>query len=297
MFSPLGRFVSPSLRIAGRVVLTAITLQIPCAPIAFGQESGDSARGLWNKTFESSRARTRKNRKRPPTDQETNAKALIGITLWRLRSPETQVPSEKPRSLEHKVEIIPSNLVVERVEANTLFREGDLIRIGIEVPHNGFLYVIDREVYSDGSLGDPFLIFPTKDLRGGDNRVYPGRLIEVPAQTDRPPHFTLKRSRKDQVSDKLTIIVSPFRLAVDTRYPGGRLERSQITHWENLWSSRIEQREAFGGAGKRRTRAEEEAGERKRLLARGDPLPQTIFRATVRPGLPLLIAVPLMIAP
>lgn len=297
MFSPLGRFVSPSMRIAGRVVLTAITLQIHCAPIALGQESGDSARGLWNKTFESSRARTRKNRKRPPTEQETSAKSLIGITLWRLRSPETQVSSEKPRSLEHKVEITPSNLVVERVETNTLFREGDLIRIGIEVPHNGFLYVIDREVYSDGSLGDPFLIFPTKDLRGGDNRVYPGRLIEVPAQTDRPPHFTLKRSRKDQVSDRLTIIVSPFRLAVDTPYPGGRLERSQITKWENLWSSRIEQREAFGGAGKQRTRAEEEAGERKRLLARGDPLPQTIFRATVRPGLPLLIALPLMIAP
>jgi hypothetical protein len=208
-----------------------------------------------------------------------------------------QTGSEKPRSLEHKPEVIPSNLAAERVETNTLFREDDSIRIGIEVPHDGFLYVIDREVYVDGSLGDPVLIFPTKRTRGGDNKVYPGRLIEIPAQTDRPPYFTFQRTRKEQVSDRLTIIVSPFRLAIDIPYQASRLERSLVTKWENLWSGSSEHRDAAGNAGKQRTRAEQEAVEGKRLLARGDPLPQTIFRASVRPGSPLLITVPLRIAP
>jgi hypothetical protein len=297
MLSPLGRLVSPSLRIAALVLLAASAVQIFSSPIAYRQVTGDSPRGLWDKTFDSARARPRKNPKRPPSDQDTGAKALIGITIWRLRGPETQATTDKPRSLEHKAEITPSNLAAERVETNTLFREGELIRIGIEVPHDGFLYVIDREVYADGSLGNPFLIFPTKLTRGGDNKVYPGRLVEIPAQTDRPPYFTFERTRKDQVSERLTIIVSPFKLAIEIPYRASRLERSLVTKWENLWSRSSEHREATGNAGTRRTRVEQEAVEGKRLLARGDPLPQTIFRATVRPGSPLLITVPLRIAP
>ena len=163
------------------------------------------------------------------------------------------------------------------------------------MPHVGFLYVIDREVFADGSLGDPVLIFPTKRTRRGDNRVYPARLIEIPARTDDPPYFTFKRTRRELVSERLTIIVSPFKLAIETS--SGKLESSLVTKWETLWGSSIEQREAPGNAGKRRTRAEEEAVEGKRLLARDDPLPQTIFRATVRPGSPLLITLPLRIAP
>jgi hypothetical protein len=299
MLSPLGRLVSPSLQIAVLVLLAAGTLQICRDGIAYGRQSGDRVRGLWEKTFESARPGKRKNRKRPSVSRETRiANALIGVTIWRMRSPEPQkTSSDKPRSLEHKPETSPSNLVAERVETNTLFREGEFIRIGIEVPRNGFLYVIDREVYEDGTLGDPLLIFPTKDLRGGDNRVYPGRLIEIPAQTDDPPHFTLKRSRKDQVGEKLTLIVSPFRLAIESRHPGARLERSQVTRWENLWGSSNNHREASSNVGNLRTRAEQEAVEGKRLLARGDALPQTIFRARVRAGSPLLITFPLKIEP
>jgi hypothetical protein len=297
MLSPFGRLGLSSLRITVQMIVIVITVLIAGAGSAGGQDAGDRARGLWDKTFESARPRTRRNRNRPPASQITEANALIGITIWRLRGPELQTGSEKPRSLEHKPEVIPSNLQAERVETNTLFRQDDSIRIGIEVPHDGFLYVIDREVYVDGSLGDPVLIFPTKRTRGGDNKVYPGRLIEIPAQTDRPPYFTFQRTRKEQVSDRLTIIVSPFRFAIEIPYQASRLERSVVTKWENLWSASSERRDAAGNAGKQRTRAEQEAVEGKRLLARGDPLPQTIFRASVRPGSPLLITVPLRIAP
>ena len=264
---------------------------------ALQQESGDRARGLWDKTFETERARPRKNRKRPPADQDTGATALIGVTIWRLASTEAESSSAKPRSLEHNVESGLANFPAERVETSTLFREHDRIRIGIEVPHDGFLYVVDCDVYSDGRLGDPFLIFPTRELRRGDNRVYPGRLIEIPSQSDDPPYFTFKRNRKDQVSDKLTIIVSPFPLAIATPKQTTRLDRAQVTKWENFWGGASEHREASANTQRRRTRAEQEAVEGRRLLQRGDPLPQTIFRASVKPGSPLLITLPLRIAP
>ena len=127
--------------------------------------------------------------------------------------------------------------------------------------------------------------------------MYPGRLIEIPSQSDDPPYFTFKRNRKDQVSDKLTIIVSPFPLAIATPKQTTRLDRAQVTKWENFWGGASEHREASANTQRRRTRAEQEAVEGRRLLQRGDPLPQTIFRASVKPGSPLLITLPLRIAP
>jgi hypothetical protein len=293
MLSPVGRPVS--LSAAKFFLLIAGVLQLATTTPAMGQESGDRSRGLWDKTFETARARIRKPRKDRLTTQDTTANALIGITIWRLRSSEREKPSQKARSLEHKLD--PSNLVAERVETQTVFQEGDWIRIGVEVPHDGFLYVIDREVYSDGSLGDPFLIFPTRYTRGGDNKVYPGRPIEIPAQTDRPPYFTFEKNRKDQVSDRLTIIVSPRKLPLELAGGRARLEREQVAKWETQWGGPAEHREAVGGAGKRRTRAEQLALAGRRLLGESDPLPQTIYKAPDRPGLPLLITVPLRIAP
>ena len=52
MLSPLDRLVSPSLQIAVLVLLAAGCLQICRDGIAYGQQSGDRVRGLWEKTFD-----------------------------------------------------------------------------------------------------------------------------------------------------------------------------------------------------------------------------------------------------
>ena len=75
--------------------------------------------------------------------------------------------------------------------------------LSFESARAGFLYVIDREQYADGSASEPYLIFPTSRTRGGDNRVEAGRLIEVPDQADRPNYFSVRRSRPDQVAETL----------------------------------------------------------------------------------------------
>src|SRR5689334_1176404 len=85
----------------------------------------------------------------------------LGVTIWKLQP-------ERSRQLER---------VSKRVEADTKFHEGDLLRISIESPLTGYLYIIDRDWFTDGSGGETNLIFP---VRGEDNRLKPGKLIDIP---------------------------------------------------------------------------------------------------------------------
>ena len=79
----------------------------------------------------------------------------------------------------------------------------------MEAARSGYLYVIDREQYADGTFSEPYLIFPTTRTLNGDNKVNVGKLIEIPAQDDGPPYFTLKRSRPDQVAEVLSVLITP----------------------------------------------------------------------------------------
>jgi len=97
----------------------------------------------------------------------------------------------------------------ERVSSNGKLSEGDRIRMRIEAARTGYLYVVDQEQYADGSKGEPYLIFPTARNRGGDNSVKAGRVIEIPAQDDSPPYFTLKRIRVDHVGESVIVLVTP----------------------------------------------------------------------------------------
>ncbi|HET9530486.1 MAG TPA: hypothetical protein VFQ92_09050, partial [Blastocatellia bacterium] len=66
---------------------------------------------------------------------------FIGITVWRLRNITQGDSPDKPRLLEQKPGGTSNQLLAERVKANTFFREGQSVRIGIEVPRHGYLYV------------------------------------------------------------------------------------------------------------------------------------------------------------
>src|SRR5206468_2537319 len=95
------------------------------------------------------------------------------------------------------------SFVAERVEGTTLFKPGDRVRVSIESGRRGYLYLLDREMYADGSTGEPYLIFPTDRLRDGDNRVRAGRVVEVPALSDSPSYFKMTSSRPDQMGEEL----------------------------------------------------------------------------------------------
>jgi hypothetical protein len=214
----------------------------------------------------------------------------LGLTVWRLRP--SIVADNGARIIVHHDDGT-EEWTPERVESGTPMRMGERVRFSFEAPQTGYLYVIDREQYANGSTGDPYLIFPTTRTREGNNQVAPGRVIEIPGQEDRPNFFTLRRSRLDQTGELLTVIVTPQ--PIEGLTIGSKpltLSSEQVASWEKQWSALTEKFEMAGAAGKTWTQAEQEAGANAtRQLTQEDPGPQTIYRVAVKPGSPLLVNV------
>jgi hypothetical protein len=263
------------------------------------QEKEDPTRLIWNMHFQAARA------KKPPKSTPALGRELIGVTIWRLNPSPTSGNPDAPRVPVQEASGAKKPYLPERVKAETSFKEGELVRLGIELPRGGksYLYVIDHEEYADGTTSEPYLILPGATMPTGGNVMTPGEIAYVPAQGDPIPYFTLRPSRKDQVSEKLTIIVSPkplrFSISEETQPSGAkmfRLETRELARLEREWGGPTEHREEKGGEGKAWTTAEKEAGEGRKLTQEG-PLPQTIYRRVKpKPGAPVLITVPLRIA-
>jgi hypothetical protein len=214
--------------------------------------------------------------------------AQLGLTVWRLRAA-TAVDSGARIIVQHEGET--DEWVPERITANTPLRSGTRIRFSFEAPQSGYLYVVDRERYADGSLGEPILIFPTTRTRGGDNKVAPGVLIEIPGQDDRPNYFTMRATRADHVGETLTVLVTPQPLPELTIGAKAlKLSVEQVAQWEKQFGAQTEHFEMVGGAGRTWTKAEQEAGANAtRQLTQDEPGPQTIYRVAAKPGAPLLV--------
>jgi hypothetical protein len=221
--------------------------------------------------------------------------AEVGVTIWRLRPSDASDHGARKIGLEgsKQVEFTP-----ERVEVGTPLQVNDRVFLSVESPRAGYLYVVDREQYADGSMGDAVLIFPTTRTNGGDNRVTPGKLIDIPAQNDDPSYFTLvpSPSRQDQVAEILSIVVTTAPLG---NFPISdkplTLGKSQIAKWEKEWCSGVERYELEGGAGQQWSQEEKEAsaGVNGRYLRQGDPSPQTIYLVEAKNNVGLLVTIPL----
>ena len=155
---------------------------------AVAQTPEEATRRLWDTAFiNPGKAHATSKRRKPggrsyriatPNIPVTgiDGDTVVGVTVWRLRR---SVPADTgERLIVHEgtdeVEWLP-----ERISANTKLVEGDRLRISVEAARTGYLYVIDREQYADGSLGEPYLIFPTTRTLNGDNSVKVGKLIEI----------------------------------------------------------------------------------------------------------------------
>ncbi|MET0645605.1 MAG: DUF4384 domain-containing protein [Pyrinomonadaceae bacterium] len=265
-------------------------------------QDDETTRKLWDTAFGASArkpARAGRNSPRrtyrvatpriPPAG--VSGDSVVGVTVWRLRP--SRDADEGERMIVHEgsdaAEWIP-----ERVPGNAELAEGDRVRLSVEAARTGYLYVIDREQYADGTLGEPYLIFPTTRTLGGDNRVRAGRLVDIPGQEDSPPFFTLRRSRADQVGEVLSVIVTPAPLdELQIGPQAQRLSAERVARWEKSWGAQTGRMELSDGAGKGWTKEEKEAGASgAHLLKASAPGPQTLY---YRPGIksdePLLINV------
>lgn len=308
------------------VGLTALT-----AP-KWQDDEEDGERRLWNKQFLAARAKAKgtggpstakaqppaaitqttvQSQAAQPRDQpgvpgaeaaEALDDQLIGITFWRLREATARELNGDKRLL------LQQKYIAGRVAAETAFNRDDLVRLSVEAPRaNGaYLYVIDRELYADGSIGSPYLILPSRTVRNGDHEIVAGKVLDLPASSDDIPYFSFSSDRADYVGEQLTIIISPRPLNLPSSsglpLPLDREQVAQLRKWEQDWSGVIERRETKSQLGAKRTVVERDAGEGERVLTQRDPLPQTIFRVKTQPANPanpggcLLITVSLRIA-
>jgi len=225
----------------------------------------------------------------PPPGKEF---AQVGVTIWRFR-PSTS--ADKTKELVEEEDVAPSQWTLERVSEGTLLAPGQRVRLGLEsLSRDGFLYVINREQYADGSFGDARLIFPSRRTPEGGNRVKAGRIIYIPGA---PRYFRIKPSQtsKVHVAEVLTVLVSAKPLLDPAEFADRPwvIEPARLADWEKLWATAPTKFEMEGGAGQTMTDKEQAAGLSESELTQNEPVPQTIYRVTVKPEDTLLVTVPL----
>lgn len=292
---------------ASEIILTGIVVILPLAgPVTAKAQDEDESKAIKAEVFIKDRAATPK--KTPSTAKyKAGAKspdaanatpppgttfAQVGVTFWRFRR---STAGDKTKELVEEEEGGPSEWTLERIEEGTPLLPGQRVRLSIEsLSRAGYLYVIDREQYADGSLGDPVLIFPTQKSRDA-NQVKAGRLIYIPSATGK---FRIKPSEgpKVHVGELVTILVSSQPL-IDPAQLGAKaikLPREQVESWEKQWGAKATRFELAGGAGQTMTEKEQAAGtSSSQELTRDDPAPQTVYRLAIKPNDPIIVSVPL----
>jgi hypothetical protein len=268
------------MKIGGLIVLVA------AAVLAQDQ---DTERRMWSTEFVE---------QRPPVKQSNFGKALrkpappamVGVTLWRFRPAKSE---DAARVLIQEEVAGEKEMTLERVNVSTGVHEGDHVRISIESARSGYLYVISREQYRDGTLGQPYLIFPSRRILAGDNHVQAGRIVDIPEWDNARPYFTLKKSRPDEVSETLTIVLAPTpienMIAVTGPLP---VSTALLQEWKRKWGAAVKMLDATAGNAAM-TPAEKASSVNGAPLGPQDPAPATLFRVDAAPGAGLLVSVPI----
>lgn len=266
-----------------KVILGFVLLFLITGTLVVAQKSDDATRKLWDTAYiapasSKTTARRRSSSKyriatpNVPVDNVV-PESVVGVTIWRLR-PAGRADSGE-RIIVHD-DNAAREYVPERISANTKLSAGDRLRISVEAARSGYLYVIDRELYADGTLGEPYLIFPTTRTLNGDNQVSVGKLAEIPAQEDSPPFFTIRKSRPDQVAEMVSVLVLPTPLdGVQITDKAQKLTNEQVAKWEQSWSNSIGRLE-MDTVGQTWTREEKDAAGTRALTASAPP-PQMLF--------------------
>ena len=184
---------------------------------------------------------------------------------------------------------------LERIEEGTPLSTGQKVRFSVEsLTRSGYLYVIDREQYADGTLSDPILIFPTQKTTDA-NFVKSGRLTYIPSATGK---FRIKPTDtgKRHVGELVTIMVAPQKLIDPNQLSTKaiKLPRQQVEYWEKQWGTKTTRFELDGGAGQAMTVKEQAAGASSSPeLTQEDPVPQTVYRMAIKPTDSIILSVSL----
>src|SRR5690242_7708755 len=258
------------------MIRNSILLLLSLSALAPGQGPADEevrTRQLWDTTLLAKRPSGKKPAATKALPNRVDG-ALVGITVWRLR-PSRPGDAREVRALIH-VETGNAEFTPERIAADRPLSEGQKVRISIEAAQEGYLYIIDRDEYADGTKSDPYLIFPTLAIHKGQNHVAPGVVVQIPAEDE--GYFNVERSKPNQISEVLTFLITPRPLAEIKIGQRQKLGEEQVVHWQNQWKAKSYKLEDAAHEGKVYTLTEKDAARGGKLLTKDDPLPQTMYR-------------------
>jgi hypothetical protein len=220
----------------------------------------------------------------------------VGVTIWRLRpalkadakevQEQTRIAVRKKGQPDEKTLMMTPT----RAESETVFSDGDLLKFTVESPFEAYIYILDREQYADGTMSDPYLIFPAREDAGINDKGFPGRLLFLPSVKD-DDKFELKRlsdlnpkgsKNAEKTAEKFTVILSKQPIKelppLDKSDEPRKVDKQQLERWESEWGGRVWRFEKQGGAGASITKVEKQAGAKGgEVLARDDPKPQTVY--------------------
>jgi hypothetical protein len=207
----------------------------------------------------------------------------VGVTIWKIR--EYRSGYNGARILWHPKESkTPIEYQAERIQGDPVLAYGEKVRLSIESPRDGYLYVFDRELYEDGSLSAAYMIFPTTRLRDGNNRIRANQPIELPSLTDNPFFFEAKTvgldPSKKLVGEVISIAISnkPITQLNVFGSDATQVSPAEMESLETFYSGRAEVFELEEGVGQPYTLTERAAANAgARLLTHADPVPQTFY--------------------
>lgn len=221
----------------------------------------------------------------------------IGVTVWKMRPPRKSDTGFKLPVLDDNK--IRAMWTAERVSLDAIFQAGDRVRLAVESPQSGYLYVFDREMYSDGSVGEPYLIFPAS--LSEDNSVKPGMLVDIPDQIEYLPYFVMDPKKENYRGELLTVIITPnpltnLRVDKDRKLKNEDELDDLETNTEAEIYSRVDtgdkvftEAESKSACGSKSRQLERPCETNTRQLTREEPLPQTIYRVKTAVGQPAVV--------
>jgi hypothetical protein len=221
----------------------------------------------------------------PPRDQEY---LRLGVTIWRFSPSQCAIPN-CPLPAGEKGLIDTSAGM--RIDDSTALSTGERVRLGLEsLSHDGFVYVIDREQYAEGKYGDPYLIFPTKNIQNGSNYARPGLQIQLPRAEG---CFCVKSRNPERVlvADNLIVIISPQPLLSPEEIGTKEipLPAKLATYVSRADKERVHRGTLKDGVGLARSAPEQVAGTKglfdtEPVLTQSDLPPQNVYQTLVPRG-------------
>ncbi|MFY9227340.1 MAG: hypothetical protein WAQ98_32010 [Blastocatellia bacterium] len=227
----------------------------------------------------------------------------VGFTFWRLRDSkkdddvevveETRIAKkEKGKTIETSVKFTP-----ERAQSNTEFSNGDRLRFTVESPIKGYIYLINREQYEDGSYSAPYLIFPDKTNVGRNDQVSAGKLVFIPSETENLILFNIsEENSQKKIAEEFTVLISPQPLkdlpplAVDEEFR--KISLTEFEKWQKQWGGEVWKFEQESNIKTAISKVEKNASlTKKETLNQDDQLPQTVYHVAHKPTQPILFTV------